>query len=259
MFLPPVVLKARRKDPSHWSHPAANWAPPLVAPEAVTCLPLPDASDDCDLWSQHVERQRELQGLPNWQEGETLEASSGDDPEILSPEESKAKQDIWNEVNKDILQFLAASKQRKQLKKKQAEDKRRKAETDCEATEKLHADRLERQRSARSLPRSSGARAESAPEVDASVFDFWQAHSQASSARSVLAQASRAGADSLDVQGSAIVALCPEEAFAAMQQAQEAQAAVSRALREEQEQEAAAERARKRARKVASDVAALFS
>ncbi|CAJ1401700.1 unnamed protein product [Effrenium voratum] len=135
LFLPPCVLKARRGQPKHWAQPAQGWRPITEPPPVVAQRALPaDAPKDLyprrkqeqSIGEDHEESHTLADLFDEAEEpapvvGETLDVDSEDDPfeyEVLSPEEAKAKTEIWDELNKDIAPML--SKKDSAAKRRQA-------------------------------------------------------------------------------------------------------------------------------------------
>ncbi|CAJ1355378.1 unnamed protein product [Effrenium voratum] len=149
LFLPPCVLKARRGQPKHWAQPAQGWRPITEPPPVVAQRALP-ADAPKDLYPRRKQEQsigedheqsHSLADLFEAEEpapvvGETLDVDSEDDPfeyEVLSPEEAKAKTEIWDELNKDIAPMLS---------KKDSAAKRRQARQEEELQQKEEEKRL---------------------------------------------------------------------------------------------------------------------
>jgi len=111
LFLPPCVRKARRLVSDHWASPQNGWRPGLsnvaLAPNerpASSSAALRDgeASERCD-----------------------LALDSDDEPcdyDLLEPEESQAKREIWHEINKDLLAFWDAKRRQKEQNKRRCSE-----------------------------------------------------------------------------------------------------------------------------------------
>jgi len=264
MFLPVHVQKQRREDPSHW---ACKHRPPAKPPRTLTPPPAPRDGQGEDLWMAHEREKRELcrgkrmesrsalaQALLASEEEDERELPEKEEPlgsdaepeeyEMLSPEESEAKRDIWNEVNKDLLMYWALAEERRRRKREEADQLKRKREVE-QRERKQQADLEEQRRAARLGRRTTTARgragkrdgagaagASAWEEVDATVMDFWQAHCQSNEANQFVPSA---------VQ--------EEEENNASQEARarEAQLALLTALQEEQEQRELLRRARRAA------------
>eukprot|EP00913_Durusdinium_trenchii_P033058 g30949.t1 len=118
LFLPPCVLKARRKRPHHWARPERGWRPHLA--EVVSAPALPEVIGE-DLgsrtWGGRRKTPRNLY-LKDWdtlgslQDGECLAVGDEDDPEpyeVLSAEESQDKAAIWDEAVETACAALAVN------------------------------------------------------------------------------------------------------------------------------------------------------
>eukprot|EP00747_Dinoflagellata_sp_TGD_P070466 gnl/TRDRNA2_/TRDRNA2_156610_c0_seq1.p1 gnl/TRDRNA2_/TRDRNA2_156610_c0~~gnl/TRDRNA2_/TRDRNA2_156610_c0_seq1.p1 ORF type:complete len:346 (+),score=79.92 gnl/TRDRNA2_/TRDRNA2_156610_c0_seq1:29-1066(+) len=149
LLLPPCVRNARRKQRGHWANPSSGWRPctsagvPAFAPSAAQTEFFDPDTVALVPASSALEPSSPMKLL-------SLDSVASDDDdldnfdvdkEMLSKEESEAKRDIWNEVNKDLLEFWAISKKRKEIIAEQKAEK--KAERRCQQ-ERLHAARLAR-------------------------------------------------------------------------------------------------------------------
>lgn len=212
LFLPPCVLKARKRDVDHWAHARNGWRPPVTAPQ-VEQQSLDGAFGEELMVEAFEERgvltdemagtHRSADGgaeqgevevggltLPLGEEDEALEY------ELLSPEESAAKMEIWDEINREILPMLQGISQRK--KKRQQEDLKQRKEEEQRNKERWELDlqlhelkkaRVER-RSRKNQEKEDVERTkeprgdlddlfEAAEEqiAEAAELNFWKAHS----------------------------------------------------------------------------------
>lgn len=150
LILPPCVRKARKKDSAHhWASTDAGWRPSMRPPAKVSeqSLSQGELPEEENLWVVHERQKREDGYQKRWLamaigdgkilpesedvpgDGEELAICDEDEPrqnEMLSPEESAAKSDIWHEVNKDLLEFWALTKRRKEEKHKKKQEQQRK-------------------------------------------------------------------------------------------------------------------------------------
>jgi len=260
-FLPAKVLLERRGNPGHWANAAAGWRPPLEAPEAVQPLPLA-AGDEEDLWAEKEAQVRQtLQARRHGAEQEEPEGTEEplgpkDEPkayELLSPEESEAKRDIWNEVNRDLLEYWALRAKQRRAQKQDLEKKRRLQERRWLAEQQREQQRWERQRQGQAERHARQLRARSRSgalggaaaaegeaggpgaadaELDGTVLDFWQAHQAANEQPFAAPPSPVAAAAVMQEPSSASDVLA--EAF--RDPAREARVALQTALREEREE-----------------------
>lgn len=215
LFLPPRVLKARKRDPNHWAQPKNGWRPQLQPPEVVQPLALP-AGAAKDLFVEAAKEKR-LAGKrkpgeiaddvfadilapldadgEQWQgsQGLTLQVSDADDGmeyELLSPEESEAKTAIWDEVNQEIRPMLETLARRKKAQKQEELIQQQKEDERLEMEIQLEQVKMARREQARAKQRSDEERSkeakgdlddlfEAAEEqvAESLEMDFWKAHS----------------------------------------------------------------------------------
>jgi len=272
LFLPVHVRKARRQNSAHWAHEHRPCAEP---PRAVKPLPWPPGTEAEDLWMLREEEKMEENRarlrralaealMPASCEADPEPLASGpeleiEDFELLSPEESEAKRDIWNEVNKDLLQYWDLAAQRSKQKKEEARERRRQREERqkelqrrLEQERSRRAQRLDqmrnqrRGRTGRAEQRSGEEGGAAAEEVDATIVEFWQAHSEASG---LFAPAVQPAAEEEQPGWP------PAVQDSAAMEAWSARMAVETAIREEEEQQ----RLLRRAREVAEEIDDLFN
>lgn len=204
LFLPPCVLKARKRDLDHWAHPRNGWRPPVTPPQveqqsldgAFGEELMVEASEErgvltdemADLCAEQGEVEVGLT-LPLGEEDEALEY------ELLSPEESQAKMEIWDEINREILPMLQGISQRK--KKRQQEDLKQQKEEEQRNKERWELDlQLHELKKARVERRSRKSQAKEVVErnkeprgdlddlfeaaeeqiAEAAELNFWKAH-----------------------------------------------------------------------------------
>lgn len=249
LFLPPRVLMQRRQDPGHWANPENGWRPTVAAPPVVQKLPTHAADQEDDSWTLQRRRdkdrrrerlaRREYLSEESLDEGEPL--NSGDDPdggELLSPEEAAQKRAIWNEVNKDLLEFWHMEAQQRREKLRKHAERQAWLEDEERFAEEADAGRRRRARKGAAPP---PPQEELAPEV----LDFWKVHG---AAREEAEAYAAAGAPRASV----------EELEVARQHA-EAREAVAKALREEKELQREAERRARKAKHLAEGFAAMLA
>jgi len=204
LFLPPCVLKARKRDVDHWAHARNGWRPPVTAPrveqrsrafgEELMVEAFEQRGVLTDEMADGGAEQGEVEvgglTLPLGEEDEALEY------ELLSPEESEAKMEIWDEINREILPMLQGISKRK--KKRQQEDLKQRKEEEQRNKERWELDlqlhelkkaRVER-RSRKKTEKEDVERTkeprgdlddlfEAAEEqiAEAAEMNFWKAHS----------------------------------------------------------------------------------
>lgn len=169
LFLPQSIRTARRKNANHWSaaeKPPLAWTPPVAESENTgPPLALPDLARAEDRPVTNLEMLESGEAPAeeaHVDEGEDLEIESGDEPqpqEMLSPEESAEKAAIWNEANRDFLEYWAISKgQKKDRKRKEAAVSAHQEEQNqlAATAQKARLAREGRQRSAAELRRVTG-------------------------------------------------------------------------------------------------------
>eukprot|EP00416_Gambierdiscus_australes_P005864 CAMPEP_0171139284 /NCGR_PEP_ID=MMETSP0766_2-20121228/136598_1 /TAXON_ID=439317 /ORGANISM="Gambierdiscus australes, Strain CAWD 149" /LENGTH=317 /DNA_ID=CAMNT_0011602941 /DNA_START=1 /DNA_END=950 /DNA_ORIENTATION=- len=250
LLLPVCVRKARSADSSHWAH---SYARKPTEQLPLTEPPPAKPGEEADLWVEQVSNKKdELRARKIAKAAAPLRAvtgpgpeeplSSDDEPrdyELLSPEESAAKRDIWNEVNKDLLEFWALSRKRQEQKSREAAERRRKreekqaeAERSCWEAFAARVERAKRPKPRPPPPDPDG-------ELDMSVVDFWQQHNVANSTVLFSAE-SKQQAHEKEVAREQ-EAQHEEEASCA----REAAEALAASLREEQEEQAKLKRYKK--------------
>lgn len=216
LFLPPCVLKARRKRPHHWARPERGWRPHLA--EVVSAPALPEVIGE-DLgsrtWGGRRKTPRALTGevpeekstvaakdwdtLGSLQDGECLAVGDEDDPEpyeVLSAEESQDKAAIWDEVNHEIMPMLEAMAQRRkrqkqeELKEQEQEEERWHAELQLRKARQANRDAQKRPlKEDRTEPVGVlDDLFEAAEEqvAEAIELDFWKEHAASSRASTLL-------------------------------------------------------------------------
>lgn len=197
LFLPVHVRRQRKRDPAHWAH---EHRPPTEPPKQVQPLPSPPGEEHEDLWAaRDAELRAKSRENRARQEGKLpalpvtdamvevpLAEVELDERDMLSPEESQAKSDIWHEVNKGLLVYWAAAAERKkkqqedrELKKRERQEKLKRQEARLEEEQRRRAARYQRRRPARAAEGQPGQAAEAGgEEPDDGIADFWQARSQ---------------------------------------------------------------------------------
>lgn len=225
--------------------------------------PLPAGCDeDEDLWMQRGQERRQAaaaaaeHALPvaDLEDEEPLGPDDEPEPhELLAPDEAEAKRDIWNEVNKDLLEYWALTAKRREQKKKEAvkrQQEREEQERQQVAEEESRREAFAAQRHRARASRPTRPHQSDAEELDTSVMDFWQAHSAVSSGTLFAGRGVEECGWSTDA-GQAVLQdrdAAPQDHDAA------ADEALTAALREEREEQ---ERWR-RAKKVVDDMNELF-
>lgn len=226
LFLPPRVLKARKRDPNHWAKPENGWRPQLQPPEVVQPLALP-AGVAKDLFVEAATEKRLAQKRSTGEiaddvfadllapldageqgqgsQGLTLQVSDADDGmeyELLSPEESEAKTAIWDEVNREIRPVLERVAGRKKAQKQEELIQQQKEDERLEMEQQLEKVKMARRELARAKQRSDEERSKEAKgdlddlfeaaeeQVAASLeMDFWKAHAASHSSAYVSSNA----------------------------------------------------------------------
>lgn len=153
LFLPPVVRKARRVQLDHWARPEAGWRP---APSAGSFVAdhdsrVHDAEDslfaELDLrrrFGGSAARVRAAAAVED--EVESVASDDGADGNmILSPEEAEAKSAIWNEVNKDLLEYWDLKARRRNKERHALEGKLRRRQAQAEMRHRAEAARKEQE------------------------------------------------------------------------------------------------------------------
>lgn len=98
--------------------------------------------------------------------------------ELLSPEESQAKSDIWHEVNQDLLEYWALKAQKEKRLMKLREERRLAHEKEQQHSWEEHK-REKKKRKFASTKGDPGVpvnQPEEEQEVDSALVDFWQEH-----------------------------------------------------------------------------------
>ncbi|CAK0880167.1 unnamed protein product, partial [Prorocentrum cordatum] len=128
LFLPAVALRSSCRDPCHWANPEVGWRPcarrsgapgaaPSRGPECRGEAPPGARTEAGDLWAERACRRRRdkekrragaLEAAECHRAPQPL-SSDGDGDDVpaqclLSPEESQAKRDLYNELNKHFLE-----------------------------------------------------------------------------------------------------------------------------------------------------------
>jgi len=214
LFLPPCVLKVRKKQRGHWASASSGWRPNTEQSQAAPFPALAGGAEE-NLFVQDARTRREykrLRGsaqqalvdsdlfgeaasevLSEQGDGDSLAITPKDEPyeyELLSPEESKAKEEIWDEVNKDLLESLHDRKMHSRKRKRQEAERKIADRWQKEQKQLLL---LEQARARRRQGRSNQKRHSRPSDIEDYVpsteeededsneqeADFWEAHAAA--------------------------------------------------------------------------------
>lgn len=151
-FLPPCVIRARRRRKDHWAH---SWTPPPVPLQdgpGPARLQLPPALPN-SLGSLFLDAAEApvFSDVPR-PLGEDLDLGSEDEPQeydVLDAEESADKEKIWHEVNKDLLQYWDLGRKQRAKKKTDGAAHRKKLADKGERRAVTREERLAMERQSR--------------------------------------------------------------------------------------------------------------